>query len=123
MKKILSLLIALVVTATVFAQVSIKIISVDHITKGNLKGDVITYEVSAPNTEVYGVSFDVTFSNGEYNGAGGVYNPHVFSYTTSTGQQTVFLRSNYFKMDRTYVAKVITDEGVFYSDPYTVTAK
>jgi len=123
MKKVLFLLAVLLITATTFAQVSIKILSVQTVTKGNLKGDVITYEVSAPNTEVYGVGFDVTFDNGEFNGAGGAFNPHVFSYTTSTATHTVFLRTSYLKMDRTYVATVITDEGTFYSDPYTVTGK
>jgi hypothetical protein len=83
MKRILSLLIALVVTATVFAQVE----------------------------------------NGEFNGAGGVFNPRVYSYTTSTATHTVFLRSSYLKVDRTYVATVITEDGTFYYDPYTVTAK
>lgn len=127
MKKILLIAMLAVISLTTFAQVSAKILSVETVTKGQVKGDLITYEISSPY-KVNGVGFEVVFGGVEINGAGGVYNPNVFSFTTTTATQFVGLRSGYLGKERAYTITVIYDKG-FYdpnepgyvkSEPYTV---
>lgn len=123
MKKFLALLL-IVFSLAASAQVSVQIVSVTPVTRGQMKGDSITYIVSSPNDYVQSVAFEVEFGNGEINGGGSVRNPGYFSYRTAMAYQFVGLRSNYLNMDRTYTIQVIYgDLEVVYSDPYTVTGK
>lgn len=122
MKKFLFALIVIIASLTASAQVTVTIDNVTPTTVGKNKGDLITYTVSAP-TEVWGTGFDVTFSNGEKDGAGSLWNPHVLSYKTTTSTFFVGLYPNYLHFDRTYTFTVMTDLGDFTCEPYTVTAK
>jgi hypothetical protein len=130
MKKILSLLIALVVTATVFAQVSVTIDNVTTETRGKFKGDLVTFTISAQGYDVWGTGVDVVIG-GEKNGGGGLWNPHVASNTTGTYSVWVGLMPASLNKERIYTVMVAysplpgtpydpNDPYYVISDPYTV---
>jgi hypothetical protein len=121
MKKLLFLLIAVVVTATVFAQVTTEIISVEPTTQGKYRGDLITFTVSAENNYVFGVSV-ITHYDG-HNGHAGLWNPNAAGYTTGTYQVWIGYTGK-FPKERTYTVQVWSDDleqPLTYSEPVTVT--
>jgi hypothetical protein len=127
MKKILSLLIALVVTATVFAQVTV---TIDNVKTADIKGpyvqDTVFYTISAEGYEVYGAGVSGVLNNNRgFNSS--LWNPHVASNTTGSYIGIVLLTQKQASQSRTYYAWAAygyIDGLTSYdpTDPYYVTS-
>lgn len=115
MKKILFLLAILLVTATTFAQVSVTITSVTPTTKGQFKGDLVTFTVSSPNNSVWGIGLQATL-DGQINGGGGIWDYYSASFTTQTFSIFVgFPRA--VPKERIYQVTVLYTPNPDYPDP------
>jgi hypothetical protein len=130
MKKILSLLIALVVTTTVFAQPTVTIDNVVPGTKDGYKGDYITFTVHSETASGYNCLFTVDFGKSGKGGAGGYGYPEseLFSHTTVTLTRFFGLLGSYSNKARTWTVNYSyipdnKDQDPYpwtVSDPYTV---
>lgn len=96
------------------AQISVTINSVVPETKGRFKGDMITYTISAPHNQVWGVGVSVLL-DGELNGGGGAWNPDVASFKVGTYTHWVGFTGN--PKERTYQITVLYSPNPDYPDP------
>jgi hypothetical protein len=121
MKKILFLLIAIVVTATVFAQQPT--VTIDNVvpgTKDGHKGDYITFTVHSEAASGWSCTFLVDFGKCGKGGAGGYGYPEseLFSHTAITLTRFCGLQNSYANKERTWTVNYsyIPDDQT--SDPY-----
>lgn len=119
MKKILFLLAITLTSFLVNAQVTATIVSVEPVTTGKYKGDIVTFTVSAENNKVYGVTVLSKYDG--HKGHVGLWDPNAASYTTGTYSVFVGYMGK-LPNERTYTVQVWTDEPeLTYSEPVTVT--
>ena len=119
MKKFLFSLFLMIGCFFAHAQVSVTIDNVTSVTTGKVKGDLVTFTVSSPNNQVWGIGLSADL-DGEHNGAGGIYDPYSASFTTRTYTIFVGFRGN--PRERVYQVTVLFTPNPDYPDPNDVFA-
>ena len=111
------------------AQVTATIDNIETVTQGKNKGDIVTFTVSAPHNELWGITLQYNY-DGQI-GHNGIWCPSCGSFTTTT--YSIFVQySGKLPSVRTYTVQVMfrpnpdyptpqDSDAVVYSAPVTVT--